>query len=112
MSNDRVTISVTNGDKEKLSNRWRSSVDPSAGTIEYGVRLLGAATAVATWVAGTVGGEEAWSASTETVTHLTPTLGASGAAIVLTAGTTYELWGRQTVAGEVLARKVAVILAE
>lgn len=109
--NDRWAVSVTNGDREKLTNSWRSDVDPSSGTIEYGVRTLGATAAVATWVAGTVGGEDAWDSASRKVVHLTPTIGASGAGITLTAGVQYELWGRLTLGSEVMARRCGVITA-
>ena len=109
--NDRWAVSVTNGDREKLTNSWRSDVDPSAGTIEYGVRAVSATTAVASWVAGTVGGTSAWSSTTRRVEHLTPTIGASGAGIVLTAGTNYELWGKLTLSSEVIVRRCGVISA-
>lgn len=109
---DTWTLNVTNGDKEKLANTWTSTVDPGAGTVDYGIRAVGTVTAVAAWVAGTVGGESAWASTTDRVTHLTPTIGASGAGIVLTAGVTYELWGRQTVGGEVLVRRCGTLTAE
>lgn len=106
-----IRIDVTNGAKEKLEDAHSVSMDPSAGSVVYGVRAQGSASAIVTWVSGTLGGEVTWDSATGRVVHLTPTIGASGAGIELTAGATYELHARLTVGSEVIPRRVAVISA-
>jgi len=103
------TLYVTAGDIQSLSDyNEYASVDPTGVTIYFGTSTS-TEVAPTNWTAGEWG---TWSSTTKLVTATSPTLGASTASIVLTAGSTVVLWRKYTVSGETIIGPIGTVIAK
>jgi len=104
-----IVISVTGGEICSPVVPILADLDPTGATVSFGVSA-DTATAPSSYTAGSWAGS--WTAASLPVNARTPTLGATGATINLTAGQTYVLWAKvATVGGETPAGPVATIRA-
>lgn len=103
------TISVTGGAIISLEVPIKFDTDPTGVTPTFGVST-DSATVPGSYSNGSWNGS--YNSTTDVATARTPTLGASGATITLTAGTTYLLWWKlATLGGETPAEIIGTIRA-
>lgn len=96
--NGTLVIDVTGAEICSPVVPLRSDLDPTGATVSFGVSA-DSVTAPSSYTAGSWSGS--WTSSSIPVYARTPTLGATGATITLTAGQTYVLWAKvSTVGGE------------
>jgi hypothetical protein len=102
-------IWVTQGDIESLQEQHYSTVDPTSATVYFGVSTS-TDVAPSSYTSGAWSG--AWSSTTKLALAVSPTLGATGASIVLTAGNTYVLWVKFVVSSETVVEPVGTVVAK
>ena len=100
------TVTVYAATKESLEVVVTTTADPVGNLPEFSLSAAGASAPGGSWVAGSWG--TTWSAASHRTIALTPLVGSAGA-LVVAAGTDYDLWARITVGAEVAVWPVARI---
>jgi len=104
--NGTITIDVTGAEICSPVVPLLADLDPTGATVSFGVSA-DSVTAPLSYTAGSWSGS--WTSATLPIYARTPTLGATGATITLTAGSTYVLWAKvATVGSETFAGKWSI----
>ena len=108
MSDVIETHTLYTAGAESLDVTERITPDPTAATPQFGVATA-ADTPPSSWVNGAWKAGSTWSSTTGQIVATSPTIGGT-ASLVITAGSTFQIWTKVVVGSETFIRRAATIV--